>query len=187
MSQSARLWRHVIINTRGTWLHGDPRGFRNRKHRIHSSGDYRHPPPAGEHSELHEYHKDRSRPEVHIGRNERAIIGREIVRHLQTQGYRMLAIAVTKVHAHLLVELPGALDGVKAIIGSAKRFSSRAVERSMPGSIWAAGGMYKRVSESSHRRNVLAYILYGQGAEAWTWSFRDGTLEGQFGRCRADE
>jgi len=100
LSQSARLWRHVIINTRGTWLHGDSRGFRNRKHRIHSSG---------------------------------------------------------------------------------------AVERSMPGSIWAAGGMYKRVSESSHRRNVFAYILYGQGAEAWTWSFRDGTLEGQFGGCRADE
>jgi len=184
MSRSGRLWRHVIINTRGTWLHGDPRGFRNRKHRIHSSGDYRNPPPRGEHAALHEYHKHRSADEIHIGRDERAIIGREIVRHLQTEGYRTLTIAVTKVHAHLLVQLPGALDDVKAIIGDAKRLSSRAVKKSMPGSVWAAGGTYKRIVEPSHRQSAFDYILYGQGDGAWTWSFRDGSLEGQFARRR---
>lgn len=186
MSQSPRVWRHVIINTRGTWLHGDPRGFRNRKHRIHSSGDYRNPPPHGEHAALHEYHKDRSAREVHIGRDHRAVIGREIVRHLQTRGYRTLAIAVTKVHAHLLVELPDSLDDVKAIIGDAKRLSSRAVKPSMPGRIWAAGGTYKRVVEQSHQKRAFDYILYGQGEGAWTWSFRDGTMEGQFARRRGD-
>lgn len=186
MPRSGKLWRHVIINTHGTWLHGDQRGFRSRKHRIHSSGDYRNPPPKGEHAKLHEFQKQRSVGEIHIDRNDRTIIGREIVRHLQTEGHRVLAIAVAKVHAHLLVELPRALDEVKAIIGDAKKKSSRALERSMPGSIWAAGGKYKRIMESAHQHNVFEYILYQQGALAWTWSFRDGTLEGQFGR-RSDD
>ena len=136
---------------------------------------------------MHEYHEDRSSDEKHIGRAQRSIIGREIVRYLQTQGYRMLAIAVTKVHAHLLVELPTTLDDVKAIIGDAKKHASRAVKRSLPGSVWAAGGTYKRVVEQSHRQNAFEYILYDQGKDAWTWSFRDGTLEGQFARRRADE
>jgi len=186
MPQSARLWRHVIINTRSTRLHGDPRGFRTRKHRIDSSGDYRHPPPAGERGQLHEYHKDCSRPEAHIGRNERAIIGREIVRHLQTHGFSHARDRCHEGSCSFARGTPRALDEVKVIIGSAKRQSSCAVEQSMPGSIWAAGGLYKRVVDTSHRQNVFAYILYGQGGEAWTWSFRDGTLEGRFGRCRAD-
>ncbi|HEY9289592.1 MAG TPA: hypothetical protein VIT43_16375, partial [Candidatus Dormibacteraeota bacterium] len=153
---------------------------------IQSSGDYRNPPPRGEHAGLHEFQRDRIHKEVHIGRSERAVIGREIVGHLQTEGYRMLAIAVTKVHAHLLVELPGNLDQVKTIIGDAKRRSSRAVKQSMPGSVWAAGGTYKRVLELSHRQNALKYILYGQGSDAWTWSYRDGRLDGEFGRCEAN-
>lgn len=186
MPRSGRLWRHVIINMHGTWLHGDPRGFRSSKHRIHSSGDYRNPPPKGEHAGLHEFQKDQSGDEVRFGRSDRAIIGREIVRHLQSEGLRMLAIAVTKVHTHLLVELPGALDDVKAIIGSAKKHSSRAVKQTMRGSVWAAGGKYKRVLESSHLENAFKYILYDQGGDAWTWSYRDGTLEGEFGRRTSD-
>jgi len=186
MPRSGRLWRHVIINTRCTWLHGDPRGFRSREHRIHSSGDYRNPPPKGEHAGLHQFQRDQTRDEVRIGRSDRAIIGREIVRYLQTEGFRTLAIAVTKVHTHLLVELPGALGEVKTIIGSAKKRSSRAMKQTLHGSIWAAGGKYKRVLESSHLENAFKYILYDQGGDAWTWSYRDGTLEGQSGRRRSD-
>jgi hypothetical protein len=46
------MWRHVIISTRRSWLHGDAREFRSRRHRIHSLGDYRNIPPAGEHAGL---------------------------------------------------------------------------------------------------------------------------------------
>ncbi|HEX3314753.1 MAG TPA: hypothetical protein VHR72_07680 [Gemmataceae bacterium] len=31
------------LSTYGSWLPGNPRGFRSRKHRIHSSGDYKNP------------------------------------------------------------------------------------------------------------------------------------------------
>jgi hypothetical protein len=47
-----RCWRHIIVNTKNTWFHGDDRAVRDRDHRIHSSGDYKNPPPEGEHAGL---------------------------------------------------------------------------------------------------------------------------------------
>ena len=35
---------------------------------------------------------------------------------------------------------------------------------------------------TSHLRCAYEYILYDQGLEPWTWSFRDVCTEGQFGR-----
>src|SRR4051812_33366055 len=75
------IWRHIVISARCTWLHGDSRGFPNRHHRIHSSGDYKNPPPQGEHSGLYRYHKNRSEPEVHIPFECRALIGRAIIEY----------------------------------------------------------------------------------------------------------
>ncbi len=43
-------WYHVMGNTYGTWLPGSERGWRERHHREHVEGDYKHPPTkeAGE-------------------------------------------------------------------------------------------------------------------------------------------
>jgi hypothetical protein len=43
-------WRHLVIFTHNSWLPGDPRGFRSQNHKILSSGDYKNPPPPGEHA-----------------------------------------------------------------------------------------------------------------------------------------
>ena len=112
------------------------------------------------------------------------MIGREIVRHLSGHGYRVLAVAVTKIHAHFLVELPGQLGEVKQIVGDAKRSSSRAVKAALPGAVWSAGGTFKRVLTSSHSMAVHDYVLYEQGRDAWSWIFRDGRLDGKYGRKR---
>ncbi len=48
------VWFHITCNTYGSWLPGDPCGFRDHDHRIHSSGNYKGPPPAGEHTLLHQ-------------------------------------------------------------------------------------------------------------------------------------
>ena len=96
MPRFQHLWRHVIINTRNSWLHGDERSFRSRKHRIHSSGDYKKRPPPGEHLELNLYHGGKSSPEVHIEYAERAVIGRAFVAYLREKGYKVLSVAVTK-------------------------------------------------------------------------------------------
>jgi hypothetical protein len=178
------LWRHVIVNTKSTWLHGDPRGFRSRKHRIHSSGDYKNPPPPGEHAGLRAYHLKRSRSEIHVGEKERVKIGKAFIRELKHAGYAVIAIAVGKVHLHALVELPYELPEVKKIIGQAKRAASCAVSTSMPGEIWSGGGKFKPVMDKAHCGNVHDYIIFDQGKDYWTWSFRDASAQGQFGRCR---
>ena len=48
MPRPNKCWWHVTLSTYGSWLPGDQRGFRSRKHKIHSSGDYKNPPPASE-------------------------------------------------------------------------------------------------------------------------------------------
>jgi hypothetical protein len=186
MPVRGKLWRHVIINTRGTWLHGDPRGFRSRRHRIHSSGDYKHPPPKGEHEGLYDYQLEQSKGEVHIPFALRSTVGRAIVEYLRLEGHRTLAVAVTSVHAHMLVELPEPLAKVKSIIGHAKRKSSRAVKKDIPGAVWGRGGTFKRVLTPSHSKKVFGYILYDQGSSAWTCSFADESIEGMYGRRRPE-
>jgi hypothetical protein len=131
---------------------------------------------------LHEYHKARSRSEVHILKEKRGVIGGAFRRELELQGYVVLAVAVAKVHLHALVELPHELETVKKIVGDAKKTASCMVTSSMPGEIWAEGGKYKPVMTKAHCDTAHDYIIYDQGPEAWTWSFRDNSDLGQFGR-----
>src|SRR2546425_7588419 len=51
-------WFHVTTHTYGTWLPGDPRGFRTRHHREHVEGDYKNPPPKGAYDKLWQRSKD---------------------------------------------------------------------------------------------------------------------------------
>jgi REP element-mobilizing transposase RayT len=110
-----------------------------------------------------------------------------ILHDLQEQSHRVIAVATDKVHTHALVELPTDLHQVRDIIGQAKRKSSRAVKTKLPGKIWAAGGTFKRVNDRDHLDAAHDYIIYDQGDEAWTWSFRDPSDEGMFKRQRSPE
>ena len=47
MSVAWNGWYHVTANTYGTWLRGDPRGWRERHHRKHVEGDYQTRPVPG--------------------------------------------------------------------------------------------------------------------------------------------
>jgi REP element-mobilizing transposase RayT len=184
MPQPGKMWRHVVVNTLCSWLHGDQRGFRSRHHEIHSSGDYKKPPPKGEHEGLNQWMKKRARKEVQIPRELRNVIGEAFRDYLQANGHRVIAMSVNKTHAHGLAELPSGLAVVKAVIGNAKRTSSRAVKKQMPGEIWSYGGTFKPVDNRDYLESSHDYIIYDQGAEAWTWSFRDKTGAGMFDRQR---
>ncbi|MDB5296291.1 MAG: hypothetical protein JWO31_2274, partial [Phycisphaerales bacterium] len=107
MPISPPRWRHIILNTRNTWLHGDERGFRSREHRIHSSGDYKRRPPEGEHALPHDWHDERSGPEVTLPIEVRPTVGRAILDALRLMRHpHVLTVAVGKVHTHFLVRLP---------------------------------------------------------------------------------
>lgn len=177
-------WRHIIVNTRNTWFHGDDRGFRDRDHRVHSSGDYKNPPPRNEHAGLHRYFAERAGEEVTFDRQVRPLIGRAIVASLRAMTYEPLCVAVSKVHAHLLVELADDYGLVKRVAGKAKHDASCAVTHLLPGRVWADGGTFRTIRDAAHLRNAEGYILFDQGPHAWTWSVHDGFVEGTFGRER---
>jgi len=50
-------WYHVTIHTYGSWLRGDPRGWRSRHHKDHVNGDYKNLPEKGKYDALLELSK----------------------------------------------------------------------------------------------------------------------------------
>jgi REP element-mobilizing transposase RayT len=177
MSIEQRLF-HIVINTHSTWLHGDRRGFRSREHRIHSSGDYRNPPPRGEHASLHAYQLEHSAPPTFLPSDAFALIGNAIVENLTSRGHVVQAASVNPTHSHQLVSLPNDFDQIKVIIGWSKRFATRAARQQFEvlrdTEIWAEGETIKPINDESHRSNARDYILTKQGADAWTWTHENG-------------
>jgi len=172
-STPGKRWRHVIVNTHNTWLHGDLRGFRNREHRIHSSGDYRNPPPADEHAGLRAYHEQRSGEAVRLPYAVLQAVGEAVVENLGHREHDLAAIAIATNHLHMLVELPDHVQEIRTIIGWCKYFGTRAARNTDPSlknvTLWAEGETYKPVDNADHWRAALRYIAEDQGSDAWVW------------------
>jgi len=162
-------WWHIIVSTHNSWLPGDKRGFRSRGHKIHSSGDYKKPPPIEEHAGLWAYHQQRSNGPVIIPENQYEVVGKAILVKLKKLGYRVLALSVSATHSHWLVELPDDLKQAKLIAGQCKTVSSHAIRADVPGRVWASGGSFIRIKERSHQLNAYRYILNQK--DAWTWDY----------------
>jgi hypothetical protein len=98
-----RNWYHCTGNTLGTWLPGDPRGFRTRHHHHHVQGDYRFPPPPGYYDDL--FARSRHlmpRDAVFIPRDLRGVVRDHFVQSLQHYHVEVVALSVGGVHFHLL-------------------------------------------------------------------------------------
>lgn len=176
MPQDGMVWRHVTIHIKNSWLPGDPRGFRNRKHRLHSSGDYKNPPPKAEHQGLHAYNKDRAGDKRRIKVPLRETVGRAMVEKLLSLGYRLLVLAVTSDHVHLLIELPRDPTMAKRVVGQAKGVASRRVTEILPGQIWSEGGDYRIIKDYAHQKRAFNYIKHNQGDDAYVWTYESEVL-----------
>ena len=174
MRTACKRWRHVIINTRCSWLHADERGFRSRGHRIHSSGNYKNPPPKEEHEGLREYHRNRSDDPITIDRDLREIVIRAFVEKLRDLRFSVVVVSASGRHVHALVELPDDRREIRRIIGKCKQRASHAVRNVLPRSIWAEGGEYKLVKDDSHYGNTFNYIRTKQEPDALVWSIIAG-------------
>ena len=167
---------HIEFNTFSTWLPGDPRGFRDHDHRIHSSGDYRNPPPPHEHQALHVAVQSRlHKPPVHLARPLRQAVGECLRDSLRARQLRVHAIAVFSNHAHVLVS--GTVDdtSLRKVVGNAKRKSSHLLRNEIPGSLWQRKiGVYP-VHDESHFANVMRYITAHADQGAWVWRDHDST------------
>lgn len=170
MPRPGMMWRHVVISTRSSWLHGDRRGFRSRNHRIHSSGDYHRPPPDAEHAGLRRYMQERSGPPIVIPGSLRREIGRSIIESLRRQDSRVLALSVSGMHAHILAELPQDARRASQVVGSAKQAASYAVRDRLPGAVWARGGSFKPINDRKHQERTYDYIQSHEREGAWVWS-----------------
>ena len=173
MPLPGKCWRHVVLGTKNSWLPGDPRGWRSRKHRRHSSGDYRKPPPPGEHRNLHDHARRISGSPIVIPSDLRAVVGQAFVDRLRRDGHRLLSLSVGGMHLHALVQLPLDLKLSKQIMGECKAVASHAIRATLPGKVWAHDGDFDRVTDPEHQRNVYRYILRHADEGAWVWSFRE--------------
>jgi REP element-mobilizing transposase RayT len=174
MPAQGHCWWHVILSTHASWLPGDPRGFRSRCHRLHSSGHYHNPPPAGEHDRLYRHNFARSGPAREIPQGLRSRVGQALLKAVETEQYQLLALAVSGYHAHLLIELPTDPASVKRMVGRLKQRSSHAAREAVAGKLWAKGGRPIRIVDQAHHRRTFYYILGHREQGAWVWSFRDG-------------
>jgi hypothetical protein len=164
-------WRHLVVGTFRSWEFGDERGFRSKRHRVHSSGDYRNPPSKDEHKKLREYHRDRrhAAPRVRIPARLRRKLLMGFVEKLEALGCPVIAGSVGDRHAHFLTLMPDDYNLERWIAGKAKQISSYLVREEMPGRVWSAGGRFKLIKNRKQQLNVFRYIWKRQERGAVTW------------------
>ena len=164
-------WIHAIITTYGSWLPGDPRGFRDHDHRIHSSGNYKAPPPTDEHAGLYRFAEASTKTAVFLAHDVRDRVATALAEKLQSQHVKVRCIAVAGTHAHILACV-GSQDA-KPIIGRAKQAASHRVRDRLPGTVWAQGCHVVRVRDEAHYRSVVNYIARHAEDGACVWNHPD--------------
>ncbi|MBL8746196.1 MAG: hypothetical protein JNK58_07555 [Phycisphaerae bacterium] len=160
-------WAHVMTSTLGHWLPGDPRGFRDHGHRVHSSGDYKNPSPDGEHAGLHHYARSILRNEVSLTEPQRARLGKSLLEKLERMGTAVAVLAVGARHVHGLIRV-GTADAVE-VFGRAKQFASHQIRAEIPGKLWGASSHVERIHDGAQFVSALKYITRHRAEGAWVW------------------
>ena len=168
-------WYHVMCNTYGTWLPGDPRGFRTRHHREHCEGDYKHPPAPGTWELRHRQATHlMERPPVYLTRIQRDRVADEVWQSLQKRSIETIVLSVDRVHLHLLARFPD--HNPRHWVGIAKRESShylKVAALGIEGGIWAVRCACKPIRDRDHQLNAVRYIRDHEHRAAVIRSFRD--------------
>jgi hypothetical protein len=167
-------WYHVTSNTYGTWLPGDPRGWRERGHKKHVEGDYKNPPPHGSGEEV--YRRAGSllaQPPVHLDVAQREMAGRALVEMLLQQGIEILAVSLGAIHFHALGRFTD--RQVRPRVGRAKKHACfKLREQGFRGRLWETGSGVLPIADRQHQLNVFGYIVRHAEEGAWVWTFREG-------------
>src|SRR6476660_443916 len=94
-------WVHCNGSTYGTWLRGDPRGWRSRRHREHCEGDYKNPPPKGAFDREFKQSKRAMKHEgVELSVAARKAACDAMVKALRVHGVEVLALCVGRTGWH---------------------------------------------------------------------------------------
>lgn len=172
-------WYHTVGSTYGTWIRGDPRGFRTYRHRMHVDGDYRNPPPPGVYAPLFEHVKRSLRyPPVKLDPAQRRHLCRALVRQLLDDGVQVIALAVCVNHFHMLIRCPqldeatrrryeqsllrdGRDPAPRHYVGLARKAASESLHAAglKPASpVWALRPKMEPIRDRGHQVNTGLYI-----------------------------
>ncbi|MEM6332493.1 MAG: hypothetical protein AAF823_04040 [Planctomycetota bacterium] len=186
-------WYHLMANTYGTWLPGDPRGFRTRAHREHVEGDYKSP-PAEDYSARHAAaEQSLKRDPVVLSPQARRVAVEALRVRLHEMGCEVLAAAVSSRHLHVLLRVQSpriAMRGLsksnrvregldplpRHVLGVAKKHTAHVLSSKAlvsAGGVWAKRGKIKPIRDRAHQLNTFHYILDHEKEGAATWSFND--------------
>lgn len=187
-------WFHVNGNTYGTWLRGDPRGWRARHHREHVDGDYKNPPAPGTYDRLHA-HSQRlmKRPAVHLSQEARALACQAMVDSLLRHRVELISLCVDDHHYHLLARFGKPTDSdpwasvvaqrrdgkaliavARHCVGIAKKDSATALSDAglaARGGVWAKRCRVPPIGDRAHQLNVYRYIVNHAERAAAVWTF----------------
>ncbi len=172
-----------MSNTYGTWLRGDARGWRERHHRKHITGDYRHPPKKGSFEKIQRLSKQlMQRDPVRLERELREIALRGIVECLAGDGIAVLVACLDAAHLHVLAQFKDLRP--RRRLGWAKFFATKQVKQYLNAhgaavgnfpelktgeGIWGKRSECVPITDRQHRVNVLNYIAghWKKGASVW--------------------
>lgn len=166
-------WYHCNGNTYGTWLRGDPRGWRARHHREHCEGDYKNPPAPGSFDKLlSRSHSLLKREPVRLSPEARIVACRVFAESLHERGIEIVVVAIDDHHFHVLARFPD--HQPRRWIGLAKSKSARALSDAglaLPGGVWAVRFKVTPINDRAHQVQAAKYIQSHarRGAAVVTW------------------
>jgi hypothetical protein len=174
-------WYHVTVHAYGSWLRGDPRGWRSLHHREHVDGDYKNPPPKGTYEKLYELSKAlMKRDPVRIATELRQFVADAITESLMRNGIEVLIASVDAKHLHILARF--ADRNPRHWIGLAKKHTSHSVRqhglRVAEGGLWAKRSRAQPIADRKHQLQVFRYILAHARRGARIWRFDRETTKG---------
>jgi len=174
-------WFHVTVHVYGSWLRGDPRGWRARHHREHVDGDYKNPPPKGKYDDVYEFSKwlmkrDPIRLEHAIGK----FIADLIAYKLELDGCEVLIVSLSAKHLHVLARFP--LRNPRIKIGWAKKYATQQLKAhgftvslslKQGEGIWAKRSRAEPITNRPHQLEAFNYVRKHKRSGASLWTFRE--------------
>ena len=158
---------HGICHYHRQWIPADERGFRSRGHRIHSSGDYKNPPPENEHEGLRRWVNDHITGEpVRLNDEQCAAVGAAFVEKLHRMHCTVIVLACGPSHLH--VEFEPTEENVMRQLGKAKQFASLKCPNHS-GQLWAELSEVISIKDDNHANEVFGYIDEHRAEGAWIW------------------
>ncbi len=159
-------WWLVTWNTYGSWLPGDPRGFRTWRGTEYVPPPVRYAEPGettynrAEYAERHAMARDSADEPVVLSRTHQELILPALVKELADIPLHASAIAVGTSHVHLLAKF--AERRIRKTVGRLKAAATRAIHEAdpafQPKRIWAKGCHMKSKETEAEYRNALNYI-----------------------------